>query len=169
MSDFVSLRHRPTARVLLFDAQDRILLMKGRLPNRPQGSSAWFTVGGGLEPGESLEAGALREIAEETGFTEVELGPVVWLREGAGVLASGERVLFRETYVVARCAGGEISRAGWEAHEVDLVDDMRWWRFEELLRTEERIYPERFLELLPDVLAGRYPSEPLVITVPRIR
>lgn len=163
------LRHRPTARVLLFDAADRILLMKGRLPNRPAGTSAWFTVGGGLEPGESLEAGALREIAEETGFTEVELGPVVWLREGVGALASGERVLFRETYVVARCAGGEVSRAGWEAHEVDLVDDLRWWSFEELLVTRERIYPERFLELLPDVIAGRFPVEPMVITVPRAR
>lgn len=169
MSDEPPLRHRPTARVLLFDDEGRILLMKGRLPNRPAGSGAWFTVGGGMEPGESLEAAALREIAEETGFTEVELGPVVWLREGAGVLPGGERVLFRETYVVARCPGGEVSRARWEAHEVDLVDDLRWWTLEELVLTEERIYPERFLELLPDVAAGRYPGEPLVITVPRVR
>ncbi|WP_304169103.1 NUDIX hydrolase [Phenylobacterium aquaticum] len=167
MSETSALRHRPTARVLLFDAEGRILLMKGRLPNRPAGTSAWFTVGGGLEPGESLEVGALREIAEETGFTEVELGPVVWLREGVGALASGETVLFRETYVVARCAGGEVSRAGWEAHEIDLVDDLRWWTFDELVATDERVYPERLLELLPDVLAGRYPAEPLVITVVR--
>lgn len=71
------MRERLTARVLLFDVQGRILLLKGRLPNRPMHTSSWFTVGGGVEPGETLEAAALREIAEETGFSDVELGPVV--------------------------------------------------------------------------------------------
>lgn len=159
------MRERPTARVLLFDPQGRLLLMKGRLPGRPPSSSSWFTVGGGLQPEEDLFAGALREIGEETGFTEVELGPVVWRREGAGMMPDGERVLFVETYVVAFCAGGEAVRDGWEAHEHDLVDDLRWWSLEEILATEERIYPERLVELLPDVIEGRYPAEPLVITV----
>lgn len=162
-----ALRHRPTARVLLFDPESRILLMKGRLPNRPLASAAWFTVGGGIEAGETLEAAVRREVAEETGFLDIEIGPVVWLREGVGALSSGETVLFRESYVVARCPGGDASRAGWEAHEVDLVDDMRWWTLSEVSGATERIYPERFIELLPDVAAGRYPREPLVITVPR--
>lgn len=162
-----ALRHRPTARVLLFDPGGQVLLMKGRLPNRPPSSAAWFTVGGGVEPGETLEEAVRREIAEETGFHEIEIGPVVWFREGVGSLSSGETVLFRESYVVARCPGGETSRAGWEAHEVNMVEDMRWWSLDEVRATTERIYPERFIELLPDVAAGRYPSEPLVITVPR--
>ena len=46
------MRERPTARVLLFDPQGRILLMKGRMPNDPPTTSAWHTPGGGLEPGE---------------------------------------------------------------------------------------------------------------------
>ena len=159
------MRERLTARVLLFDSEGRILLLKGRLPNRPAHTSSWFTVGGGVEQGETLYEAALREVAEETGFAEVELGPVVWTREGVGVLHSGETVLFKESYVVARCLGGEPSRGGWQPHENELIDDMRWWSLEEIASTSERIYPERFCELVAGVAAGEYPQAPLEITV----
>jgi 8-oxo-dGTP pyrophosphatase MutT (NUDIX family) len=164
-----SLRERLTARVLLFDPADRLLLMRGRLPGRPPETAAWFTVGGGVDPGETLVEAALREIAEETGFTGVELGPVVWLREGIGALNTGEKVLFKESYLVARCAGGEPCRDGWADYETDLIDDIRWWTFQEMASATTRIYPERLVELLPSVVAGDYPVEPLVITVPRAR
>lgn len=163
------LRERLTARVLLFDTEGRILLMLGRLPGRPPESASWFTVGGGFDPGETLEQAARREIAEETGFTEVELGPVVWLREGVGILTDGERVIFKEHYVVARCAGGEPSREGWADYETELIDDIRWWTLEEVATAQVRIYPERFIELLPPIAAGDYPPEPLVITVVKSR
>lgn len=163
------MRDRITVRVLLLDPEGRILLMKGRLPTRRDEPGAWFTVGGGAEPGETLEDCALREIAEETGFREVELGPAVWRREGLGALVTGETVIFKETYIVARCAAAEPVRDGWEDYEHDLVDDLRWWTLEELGACAEPIYPERFLELLPDVLAGAYPDEPLEITVTSVR
>lgn len=162
------MRDRLTARVLLFDPLGRILLMKGRLPHRPASSAAWFTVGGGVEEGESLAQGALREITEETGFTQVELGPVVWTRQGEGVLVSGERVLFKESYIVARCAGGEPSREGWADYETDLIDDIRWWTLEELALTTDRVYPERFGELIGPVASGLYPDMPIEITVVRV-
>jgi 8-oxo-dGTP pyrophosphatase MutT (NUDIX family) len=164
-----SLRERLTARVLLFDPAGRLMLMRGRLPGHPPESAAWFTVGGGVEPGETLAEAARREIAEETGFVEVELGPVVWLREGAGVLHGGEPVLFKESYVVAHVTGGEPSRAAWAEHERELVDDIRWWTLEEIAATELRIYPERLRELIGAVATGEYPTEPMVITVTKVR
>lgn len=159
------MRERITVRVLLFDPAGRILLMKGRMAHERAGPGAWFTVGGGAEPEETVEACARREIAEETGFSQVELGPVVWRREGIGSLASGETVRFMETYLVARCAGDEPVRDGWEAHEHDLIDDLRWWTLEDLAACADAIYPERLLDLLPDVAGGRYPAEPLDITI----
>lgn len=160
------MRERPTARVLLFDEDGRILLLKGRLPNRPAHTSSWFTVGGGVEPGETLIEAALREIAEETGFVEgVELGPIVWVRESVSALVTGETVRFKESYIVARCRGGEPTRDGWEQYERDLIDDIRWWSLDEIAATSDRIWPERFCELIGAAARGEHPDEPLVISV----
>ena len=154
------MRERLTARVLLFDPDGRILLMRGRLPSNPDAPADWFTVGGGAEPGETVLEAAAREIVEETGITDAELGPVVWRREGPLALAGGELVLFKEHYVVARCAGGEPSRDGWDANEQALVDDIRWWTLDDLAACPETVHPVGLAELLPDVIAGRYPETP---------
>lgn len=156
-------RERPTVRVLLFDPDHRLLLMKGRLTYAADAPSWWFTVGGGMEPGETPEAAACREVAEETGFLDIRLGPVVWRREGIGHLSSGEQVLFKEHYLVAHCAGGEPLRDGWEAHEVDLVDDLRWWHLTEIRSSDERIFPQGLADLLPVIIDGQYPDQPLTL------
>lgn len=70
---------RRVARVVLLDPQDRILLLHGHEPDDPC-DDWWFTPGGGVEGTETREEAALRELAEETGITDVELGPVLWRR-----------------------------------------------------------------------------------------
>jgi len=154
-------RERPTARVVLLDARDRILLMKGRLPGHPDRDGAWFTVGGGVEPGETFIETAAREIREETGIADAVLGPVVWTRQG--VLNIPEPRLFREWYVLARCSGAEPHRGGWTALERDLIDDIRWWTLAELLVTSDRVFPPGLARLLPPLLAGELPAEPIAI------
>jgi 8-oxo-dGTP pyrophosphatase MutT (NUDIX family) len=157
------MRVRHTARVVLLDPDGRILLMQGRLPSSPDGPSFWFTVGGGVDEGESLFEAAAREVVEETGLADAVLGPAVWRDETVLHDVEGEERLFRQVYIVARTRGGAPSRAGWLEHERQLTDDMRWWTLEELQLTDETVYPEGLAELLPDVLAGRYAPEPLVI------
>src|SRR4051794_39218317 len=60
-------RRRRTARVLLVDESDRILLFRDSDPGLP-GRHWWITPGGGVEGAESDLHGAVRELHEETGL-----------------------------------------------------------------------------------------------------
>lgn len=135
--------------------------MRGRLPGSAPGVGAWFTIGGGIEPGETAREAATREIVEETGFQGVQLGSAVWLR--TGVLRIPDPALFRETYFIARCLGGEPGRAGWDAMERSLIDDMRWWSYSEIVNSTERFFPPGLAKLLAPLLAGALPPTPLQI------
>jgi 8-oxo-dGTP diphosphatase len=160
------MRERLTARVLLLDPNGRILLMKGRLPGRPDGPSFWYSIGGGVEDGETVLEAAAREIVEETGLTDAVLGPTVWRDEVILRDIDHEKRLFKQYYVVARTAGGDPSRDGWLPHEHLLTDDMRWWTLGELQVTDDTVYPIGMTVLLADVLAGRIAPEPLLICTP---
>src|SRR5450755_2745872 len=62
---------RLAARVILLDPDDRVLLM--RYDDAPPNGHHWSTPGGGLNKGEGYPAAAVRELAEETGWTDIAL------------------------------------------------------------------------------------------------
>jgi 8-oxo-dGTP pyrophosphatase MutT (NUDIX family) len=146
------IKERLTARVLLLDPQDRILLMKGRLPSDPTAPGAWFTVGGGVESGESLAQAAAREIREETGFTDAVVGPVLWEGEQIHYDRKGRPVRVMERFMLARCAGGAPSVDGWQALEQEFVDDIRWWSLADLAACEEPVYPTDLAQRLNSLI-----------------
>jgi 8-oxo-dGTP pyrophosphatase MutT (NUDIX family) len=55
-----------SARVILLDASDRLLLVRSATTHGQP--DAWFTPGGGVEDGEDLASAAARELQEETGL-----------------------------------------------------------------------------------------------------
>jgi ADP-ribose pyrophosphatase YjhB (NUDIX family) len=73
------MRTRLAGRVIVLDPQDRVLLF--RYDDGAPNGVHWSTPGGGLNEGESFADGALRELAEETGWTDVPLGPLAGERE----------------------------------------------------------------------------------------
>lgn len=147
-------RIRHAARVILLDPDDRILLLKGRLPSASAGPGAWFTVGGGIEPGESVVEAARREILEETGFVVEDIGEVLWTGEIAFTDRKGRPAVQREAFVLARCAGGEPSRDGWVPLERELVDDIRWFTLAELRACPEDVWPHDLADRLERLTAG---------------
>ena len=100
---------RPSARVLLFDDQGRLVLIRR---TRPGGETYLTTPGGGVWPDETWEAAAARECAEELG-AEVAIGPIVW---ATTALVSGAESVQR--FFVARLVSlDERQRTGHEFSE----------------------------------------------------
>lgn len=155
---------RPTVRVLLLDRDDRLLMIKctnlGLTDSPPV---FWATAGGGIEAGETIEAAARREVLEETGIFEIELGPVVWTEDAVLTFTGEPTTLFRLTYVVAHCTPTPLDSSHWTQQERDTILELRWWALGELRASAEHFYPAQLTQLLPDVLAGRFPAEPIVL------
>lgn len=161
------MRTRPTARLVVLGADDRVLLFRYEDatpldPRRPDLLVSWATPGGGLEPGESFEQAALRELWEETGIRARHLGPWVWSREGTLHFPDGP-VLFQERYFVIRVPTAAVNIENMEDGERLVYREHRWWSVEELHTTGETIFPEDFAHLLDPLLAGRIPPRPLKI------
>ncbi|WP_030195167.1 NUDIX hydrolase [Streptomyces sp. NRRL S-87] len=152
---------RQVARVILLDPDDRILLLHGFEPADPD-DSWWFTPGGGLEGGESPEQAALRELAEETGITRVELGPVLW-RRYCEFPFDGRRWEQDEWYFLARTEQTETAMEGLTELERRSVAGARWWTSAELSAARETVYPTRLAELLRTLLDEGPPDAPVVL------
>ncbi|MFI6860979.1 NUDIX hydrolase [Streptomyces sp. NPDC050421] len=152
---------RKVSRLVLLDPEDRILLMHGFEPEDPA-STWWFTPGGGLEGDETREQAALRELAEETGITDVQLGPLLWQRM-CSFPFDGRRWEQDEWYFMARTTQTTTDTSGQTGLERRSVAGLRWWTSAELSAARETVYPTRLAELLRTLLDEGPPRTPLVL------
>lgn len=135
----LSLPLRRAARVILLDPADRVLLMRYDQP--PPNGRHWATPGGGAEEGEDYPAAALRELAEETGWTDIELHGEV-LRRSYDMDYAGRMVHQDERLYLARTdQAGRRIRDVAAMHEADGIAAWRWWTLAELDSTDEVVWP----------------------------
>ena len=74
---------RKAARVVLLDKDGRVFLQHALDPMDRSKEPWWELPGGGIHHGETSGDAAGRELYEETGIADFEMGPVVWKRHTA--------------------------------------------------------------------------------------
>jgi TDG/mug DNA glycosylase family protein len=150
---------RPAARALVVDRRERTLLVLFR---DTTGQSWWATPGGGADEGETPEQTIRRELAEEAGLVEFELGPEIWTRDHTFAWY-GCIYRQRERIYLVRVDGHE------PAPTIDLaaehVHDVRWWTLEELEAADEQLVPRSLPQRLRELLEHGPPAGPIDVGV----
>jgi ADP-ribose pyrophosphatase YjhB (NUDIX family) len=138
---------RRAARVVLLDPHHRVLLLYYDQP--PPNGRHWATPGGGIEPGEDYRAAALRELAEETGWSSgvTVLGEI--LRHTYDMAHLGTMVRQEERIYLARTSQARREIRGVDdMHAADGIGAWRWWTLAELDATTEDVWPHGLAALI---------------------
>jgi len=147
----------------VFDPLGRVLMIEAHDPARRGGPGWWEVPGGGVDPGEDTAAAVHRELWEEAGIRDAEVGPVVWV-QSVEFTFGGWRFDQDEWIHVARCSGHTSAPGGLETLEALAFGEQRWWDVDELVDSGERTIPYRMAEHLPALRDGQVPDEPIDIT-----
>lgn len=138
------LTERPAARIILLDGAGRVLLFRFDPDDRPP---FWCTPGGAVEPGESYEEAARRELAEETGIV-ADPGAQIARRHVEFVTIEGVPVTADERYFLVRTDRADIDTASHTPLEQRVMTRWRWFSPAELAAHDERFFPEDLLDMI---------------------
>ncbi|MGD9753216.1 MAG: NUDIX hydrolase [Acidimicrobiia bacterium] len=157
---------RRAARVVALDQDGRIFLINASDPGDSSKPAWWELPGGGIDGYESSEHAARRELWEEGGIADAEIGPVIWTQH-VNFHFAGYHFDQDEVVHVAWCRSDTAKEPqGLELFEAMAFQGSRWWTLEELLASDVPTLPPRLREFLPPIVAGELPAEPINIEVP---
>jgi 8-oxo-dGTP pyrophosphatase MutT (NUDIX family) len=153
----MSEQERQGVRAVLLTENGVVLLMKYDWGPRRQ---IWITPGGGLAAGESPQTALARELREETGIHDVQIGPELWTRR-ASFVVDGRCMAEFERFFLVRTERFEATATLMEEEERRWFRAFRWWPIERIIASSAVFAPRRLGELLRELHQHGPPPTPL--------
>ncbi len=139
---------RRAARTVVLDQDGSVFLL--RSDNREVGVH-WTMPGGGLEPGESPRDAARRELGEETGWTDLEPGPLLCTWEHDFTWHGIPVRQHEHIYLTGGPHRGPVGDVS-AVHAEDRILDWRWWTPADLADVRaDALWPPQLPALLDTV------------------
>ena len=151
---------RQSIRALLLTPGGELLLLRIKPPNDT--APFWIAPGGGIEGDETVEAALRRELREELGFREFDLGPLVWRRQHTFDW-SDTRICQTEQYYIVHAERFVPHMS--DRVEAQIVDRWRWWPIGELATAAERLTPLSLSYIMKRYLQHGPPRLPIELEV----
>lgn len=146
---------RLAARLLILDPAGALYL---QLHDDVEIGLHWAPPGGGLEEGESEIEAAVRETAEETGWTDIKVGPPV-CRWSHDYTRDGVPVRQTETHYLAAGPRRDPSGDLRESHALDGILATRWWTPGALDESHAVFWPPALPQLVARIRREGAPDE----------
>lgn len=139
---------RRTSRILLMDAGGAALLFMTASPDSSR-FARWITPGGGVDPGETHEQAAIRELFEETGLVVDAVGEPIFTLDFDVTWDEADHDRGHAEYYLVRVAERfEPLSTNWTEEEHVDVTAHGWFSTEELVASGEPYEPVELPELI---------------------
>jgi 8-oxo-dGTP pyrophosphatase MutT (NUDIX family) len=165
----VSLNLRTSARAIILDEDDQVLLCRFVFPHPavPNGAPAvWAAPGGGREPGEDGVSALRRELREETGWVAAIDPPHVWHQVVvAADHASGFDGMVNDYFLIRATHFEPQGEFTDDQLAAEHIAAFRWWQLSEIADYigPDLFSPRDLATPLTDLLASGIPSDPVTL------
>ena len=119
----------------------RLLLQQGHDPVDASRPPYWFLPGGGIDPGEEPVGALRRELLEECGLRDVEIGPLLWEQRAVFHFAGIDFDQDEQVLLVKVPAAVEIRPTALELLEAAAFGAARWWPLHQVGAIGDVVYP----------------------------